>query len=111
MTDSRIQRVIVAALPWALAGALFTNAHCSAQQAATQPARRPAPAKQNAAKQTAKKAREPLPTVPPPVRDPEHTFQIKVRNYVQIQRQIIVMQRRDFSCGAACLATIAHYYW
>jgi predicted double-glycine peptidase len=45
------------------------------------------------------------------VRDPDHTFQLKVRNYVQIQRQNIVMQRRDFSCGAACLATIGRYYW
>jgi predicted double-glycine peptidase len=54
---------------------------------------------------------QPMVTVKPPIRDPEHTIQVKVKNYVQIQRQNIVMQRRDFSCGAACLATIGRYYW
>jgi predicted double-glycine peptidase len=51
------------------------------------------------------------PTHPLPVRDPEHTFRLRVRNYVAIKEQNIVMQRRDFSCGAACLATVAKYYW
>jgi predicted double-glycine peptidase len=51
------------------------------------------------------------PPGPPPVRDPDHTFQIWVQNYVDIQEQNIVMQRRDYSCGAACLATVAKYYW
>jgi predicted double-glycine peptidase len=47
----------------------------------------------------------------PPVRDPDHTFQLRVRSYVAIREQNIVMQRRDYSCGAACLATVAKYYW
>jgi predicted double-glycine peptidase len=46
-----------------------------------------------------------------PVRDGEHKFSRKVRNYKQLKRQNIVMQRRDYSCGAAALATVAHYYW
>jgi predicted double-glycine peptidase len=50
------------------------------------------------------------PPAPPPIRDPEHTFQIRVANYVDIQQMNIVMQRRDFSCGAACVATLAKYY-
>jgi predicted double-glycine peptidase len=51
------------------------------------------------------------PPNPPPVRDPDHTFQLWVENYVDIRERNIVMQRRDYSCGAACLATVAKYYW
>jgi uncharacterized protein len=46
-----------------------------------------------------------------PIRDSEHWFQLKVPNYVTIRNRNIVMQQRDFSCGAACLATICRYYW
>jgi predicted double-glycine peptidase len=46
-----------------------------------------------------------------PIRDGEHQFQLKVPNYVAIRNRNIVMQQRDFSCGAACLATICQYYW
>jgi predicted double-glycine peptidase len=54
---------------------------------------------------------KPLPTSPPPLRNPEHTFQIYPQTYMRLQRRNIVMQKRDFSCGAAALATIAKYYW
>lgn len=47
----------------------------------------------------------------PPVRDQDHTFARKVRNYEELKRQNIVMQKRDYSCGAAALATVAKYYW
>lgn len=46
-----------------------------------------------------------------PIRDGEHQFQLKVPNYIAIRNRNIVMQQRDFSCGAACLATICQYYW
>jgi len=46
-----------------------------------------------------------------PVRDGDHIFSRKVRNYKQLKRQNIVMQQRDYSCGAAALATVARYYW
>ena len=46
-----------------------------------------------------------------PIRDGDHQFQLKVPNYVAIRNRNIVMQQRDFSCGAACLATICRYYW
>jgi predicted double-glycine peptidase len=59
----------------------------------------------------AKTAKKPLPTNPPPVRDPDHTFRLWVDNYIDIQQRNIVMQRRDYSCGAACVATVAKYYW
>jgi predicted double-glycine peptidase len=46
-----------------------------------------------------------------PIRDRQHQFQLKVPNYVTLRNRNIVMQQRDFSCGAACLATICRYYW
>ncbi|MGD9635167.1 MAG: C39 family peptidase [Pirellulales bacterium] len=46
-----------------------------------------------------------------PIRDGRHQFQLKVPNYVAIRNRNIVMQQRDYSCGAACLATICRYYW
>ncbi|MCA9233178.1 MAG: C39 family peptidase [Planctomycetales bacterium] len=46
-----------------------------------------------------------------PVRDEQHQFAKRVRDYRTLKRQNIVMQRRDYSCGAAALATIAKYYW
>lgn len=46
-----------------------------------------------------------------PIRDRNHQFQLKVQNYVAIRQRNIVMQQRDYSCGAACLATICRYYW
>ena len=51
------------------------------------------------------------PPVTPPVRDPQHTFRLRVRDWVELKQQNIVMQRRDYSCGAAALATVAKYYW
>jgi len=46
-----------------------------------------------------------------PVRDADRRFSKRVRDYRSLQRQNIVMQRRDYSCGAAALATVAKYYW
>jgi predicted double-glycine peptidase len=46
-----------------------------------------------------------------PIRDGLHQFQLKVPHYIEIRNRNIVMQQRDFSCGAACLATICRYYW
>jgi uncharacterized protein len=63
-----------------------------------------------AAKKAEQKSNLP-PAVTPPLRDPEHTFQIRVRDWSELKRQNIVMQKRDFSCGAAALATVCKYYW
>lgn len=46
-----------------------------------------------------------------PVRDPDHVIRKRVCSYQELQRQNIVMQKRDFSCGAAALATLVRYYW
>ncbi len=46
-----------------------------------------------------------------PIRDPERTFRTYVCSYKEIQQFQIVMQKYDYSCGAATLATIVRYYW
>ncbi|EAQ80274.1 periplasmic protein [Blastopirellula marina DSM 3645] len=47
----------------------------------------------------------------PPVRDSQRSFYAYARNWRDIRDQNIVKQRRDYSCGAAALATISQYYW
>jgi predicted double-glycine peptidase len=46
-----------------------------------------------------------------PARDPAHQFQKRVWSYQELKRMNIVMQQRDYSCGAAALATVIKYYW
>jgi uncharacterized protein len=48
---------------------------------------------------------------PVPIRDQDHQMEVRVRSYIELRERNIVMQRRDYSCGAATLATIARYYW
>jgi predicted double-glycine peptidase len=50
-------------------------------------------------------------SVGPPIRDDKRSFSRKVRDYRSLKRINIVMQRRDYSCGAAALATIGKFYW
>lgn len=45
-----------------------------------------------------------------PVRDPDHVFSKRVWSWKELRTRNIVMQRRDYSCGAAALATMARYY-
>lgn len=47
----------------------------------------------------------------PPVRDPNHIIQRRVWSWKELRERNIVMQKRDFSCGAAALATVVKYYW
>lgn len=46
-----------------------------------------------------------------PVRDSQRTFQKKVWSWQELKQRNIVMQQRDYSCGAAALATVIKYYW
>jgi predicted double-glycine peptidase len=46
-----------------------------------------------------------------PVRDEEHTFRRHVMSWRELQRENVVMQQRDYSCGAAALATLIRYHW
>ena len=49
--------------------------------------------------------------LPAPVRDGQHQFHRYVCSWQQLKRQNVVMQRRDYSCGAAAMATLVRYYW
>lgn len=46
-----------------------------------------------------------------PIRDAQRNFEVRVRNAKQIRTDSLILQQRDFSCGAAALATIASYFW
>lgn len=46
-----------------------------------------------------------------PIWDPNRIFQERICSYYELQRMRVVMQQRDYSCGAAALATIVKYYW
>ena len=46
-----------------------------------------------------------------PIRDGQHTFEKSTYSWKQLRRLNIVMQKRDYSCGAAAMATILQYYW
>lgn len=45
-----------------------------------------------------------------PVRDSNHEFSQRVWSWTELRTKNIVMQRRDYSCGAAALATIVKYH-
>jgi uncharacterized protein len=46
-----------------------------------------------------------------PVRDQEHKVNVCTSNWKELQRRNVVMQKRDYSCGAAALATVLRFYW
>jgi len=46
----------------------------------------------------------------PPVRDDARRVARRVASWRDLQRRNVVMQQRDYSCGAAALATLAKYY-
>ncbi|MFH1265926.1 MAG: C39 family peptidase [Planctomycetota bacterium] len=46
-----------------------------------------------------------------PIRDGDHIFQRHVCSWLELKQQNIVMQKRDYSCGAAALATLVKYFW
>jgi hypothetical protein len=46
-----------------------------------------------------------------PIRDPAHLTRKYVWSYKELRERQVVMQKLDYSCGAATLATVAHYYW
>lgn len=46
-----------------------------------------------------------------PIRDPDRFIRKYPWSYKELSQRQIVMQKRDYSCGAAALATILRYYW
>ena len=46
-----------------------------------------------------------------PVRDSQFQIQRRVRSWRAIRDNAVVKQQRDYSCGAAAVATLLRYYW
>jgi len=46
-----------------------------------------------------------------PIRDDDHRFQKYVWNWQALKEQNVVLQRYDYSCGAAALSTVLKYFW
>jgi predicted double-glycine peptidase len=53
--------------------------------------------------------RQKIPT--PPIRDKEHQFRASPTNWLDLRKKNVVMQQRDYSCGAAAVATLIRYHW
>ena len=46
-----------------------------------------------------------------PIRNSDRLFSVYVWSYKEIREQRVVMQKYDYSCGAAALCTVIRYYW
>jgi predicted double-glycine peptidase len=46
-----------------------------------------------------------------PVRDHQHIVSKYPASWMELKTKNVVMQQRDWSCGAAALATLTRYYW
>ncbi len=46
-----------------------------------------------------------------PIRDSKRTFEKKIKSWQEIKYAHLIRQRRDYSCGAAALATLLKYFW
>jgi predicted double-glycine peptidase len=53
----------------------------------------------------------PPPRSPAPVRASDNQIQQGVISWKDLRTRYVVMQQRDYSCGAAALATVMRYYW
>ncbi|MEM1060915.1 MAG: cysteine peptidase family C39 domain-containing protein [Planctomycetota bacterium] len=47
----------------------------------------------------------------PPVRDADRNISVGVASYKSLRERNVVMQRQDYTCGAASVATVARYFW
>ncbi|HEX5105977.1 MAG TPA: C39 family peptidase [Pirellulaceae bacterium] len=70
----------------------------------------PAPAQQPPIQAPPTRSQPQSPRIRAPIRDNERTFQKGVKSWREISREHIVMQQRDYSCGAAALATLMRYH-
>lgn len=46
-----------------------------------------------------------------PIRDSRNSFSKRALTWRGLRRRNVVMQQRDYSCGAAALATLIKYFW
>lgn len=60
---------------------------------------------------TDSKTTPPVPYNGAPIRDSQRNFQAFAKDSRTLRTQNVVLQQRDFSCGAAALATIVKHFW
>lgn len=53
----------------------------------------------------------PIPFNGAPIRDSQRNFQAFAKDSRTLRTEKVILQQRDFSCGAAALATIVNYFW
>jgi predicted double-glycine peptidase len=46
-----------------------------------------------------------------PIRDPDCVFQARPWTWKELHQQNVLMQQREYTCGAAAMATVMRYYW
>lgn len=60
---------------------------------------------------TESKSNPPVPFNGAPIRDSQRNFQAFAKDSRTLRTENVVLQQRDFSCGAAALATIVRHFW
>jgi uncharacterized protein len=48
---------------------------------------------------------------PVPIRDPQRVVEIRTKTWKDLKEENVVMQRHEYTCGAAALATVMQYFW
>jgi predicted double-glycine peptidase len=46
-----------------------------------------------------------------PIRDPAREFEARIKTWNDLREENVVMQRHEYTCGAAAMATVLRYYW
>lgn len=64
-----------------------------------------------ACRQSDPKSNLPIPFNGAPIRDSRRNFQAFAKDSRTLRTENVVLQQRDFSCGAAALATIVKHFW
>ena len=54
---------------------------------------------------------KPKPRTSAMVRDEDRNFRLYVKSWTELPKENVVLQQRDYSCGAAALATMIRYHW
>jgi predicted double-glycine peptidase len=94
---------------------LPANRDAPAQSPAKDDSPPQSPAKRDGRAQSPPKRNAPAqssdPAIHAPIRDERHNIRVEVKSWRELKAQNVVMQQRDYSCGAAALATIIRHHW
>jgi hypothetical protein len=107
---------LAASAAWLLLGAGIAAQEPTPAPPQPQPPAQSQPTAQGQSQQQPPPSRQPRemapdPKVPAPVRDEDRTFRREVKSWLERRNANIVMQQRDYSCGAAALATVIKHHW